>query len=214
MTQSIAALKIQASQSYRYWHIYLEYRRRMIIERLGSEDSAIQAQSLGTEEFALLQNHGFPNLPDKLVTTARFTRVGVEQFEKIFFCSYQTADEQELCRLLCVGLYPDERQEGSEILRVAVADSWYLEKAAQSFNVCLATNEADNVYNAARFWALLHGTTALPFSVFDRHLEASQIELGNSTLVEPIVNQKAEEENSVDEDFSVALVNVSWDDWE
>jgi hypothetical protein len=141
-TQSLADLHEQGRHNYIYWPLWLALKQRQV------EQLLVQTQP----EIKLLRSLALP-LPADLST---FTAMAAEPIVGTDF-RFTGKLDGTVAVLTCTRTTAVGQIESCELLRVDVANDWYIQYAVEQFNLALKNTAASLVFNAACLWVSYHG---------------------------------------------------------
>jgi hypothetical protein len=217
MSDSLADVRQEAKNAYKYWGVFLEVQRRRVLKHVTDASTTAAAylpesagSVLGSEELAVLQAMGLP-LPPDLSTYLLPAMTSIASSGQFIFWAGEVPELQGSIVLNLARRLPSGSYERAELMRSAPEDAWYLLKAAEAFNTALEAYHIDVVFNAAKLWTSFHeGALPQPFvpvaaEVMDlKHTVPATL---NTVETVPVFVQDEEEFRVVIESFQTA------DDW-
>lgn len=213
MSESLSDVRQEAKNAFKYWGLFLEVQRRRVLKHVNEATIAsagyLPASAgtvLGSEELTVLQAVGLP-LPADLNAYLLPALTPLAASGQFFFWVGELPELPGSVILNLIRCRPAGTLERAELMRAAPDDSWYLLRAAETFNAALNTYDIDLVFNAAKLWASFHdGAVIMPFvSVAAEVITAQPVASAINTITE-----MAEDE----EDFRMVIDSFQGaDDW-
>jgi len=217
MSDSLADVRQEAKNAYKYWGVFLEVQRRRVLKHVTDASTtgagylpASVASVLGSEELTVLQSMGLP-LPTDLDAYLLPVMTAMANSGQVSFWTGSVPELPGSMILNLVRHLPSAGWERAELMRSAPEDGWYLLRAAEAFNAALDTYGIDLVFNAAKLWASFHaGAVGQPFLPIAsevlamKQTDSATLETGEAVLV---LVEDEEEFRVVIESFQTA------DDW-
>jgi len=215
MSDSLADVRQEAKNAYKYWGVFLEVQRRRVLKHVTDASTtaagylpASVGSVLGSEELTLLQVMGLP-LPADLTASLLPVMTSIAHSAQVSFWTGSVPELPASIVLNLVRHLPSAGWERAELMRSAHEDGWYLLRAAETFNAALEVYHVDVVFNAAKLWASFHeGALVLPFVAVSAEIIA--LKQAGSTMIAS--TQTAE--TSAEDEFRVVIESFQTaDDW-
>jgi len=215
MSDSLADVRQEAKNAYKYWGVFLEVQRRRVLKHVTDASTpaagylpASVASVLGSEELTVLQSMGLP-LPADLDAYLLPVTTSLASSGQVSFWTGSVPELPGSLGLNLVRRLPSGGWERAELMRSAPEDGWYLLKAAEAFNAAFEAYPVDVVFNAAKLWASFHdGAVVLPFVTVASEIIAVQQVGSTMTASTP-----TDESFAADEDeFRVVIESFQTDD--
>jgi hypothetical protein len=165
--QNLAELKTQARRIYRHWPVFLMLQIRNAEKHMDKGQSTEQRLAEGSDELQIIRQMNFP-VKDEYDDYPLSQRETLSQSgARFWFRSGLLPNDETVAVLDLIRFRANGDYHRRELLRIAVEDSWFVERAAEEFNRALDGYGVDAVFNSARLWSSFSDGVALPWEAVD-----------------------------------------------